>query len=1114
MSNFEFLQHEFATLKANAVKSEMYATIDPMLSAICSRKAMESSVKFIYKVDEDLGKKLLKGKDFSSLMHDKKFLDILPSELFDEINFVRKLGNKAVHENQEISKANSMYANKCLYKLQRWMVEVYSKYDILEEYDATKLLTTPKKENSQEVLKQSDEQEKLAEENAKLQAQIEQLTSQIDNKKQHLVEVKGLSEKETRQRIIDLELHNAGYEVEKFKHGVDVEYKLTLEDGSTGYADYVIWGENEKPLAVIEAKKASVSVTSGKHQAKRYAKALEKEFGCKVLTFVTNGRVIEYTNGIYPFREIHSLFPKKELIRNLQKREALLNVQPSTLSIDENITDRGYQKRAIKSVLKTYESHQTKALLVMATGTGKTRVSASVSDVLIRAGWVRKVLFLADRKELVKQATNNFKSYLNETVVNLVKEKNLENRMHFGTYETVHNLIRDGKYNSAYFDLIIVDEAHRTIYKKYRAIFEYFDAFVLGLTATPADEVHRNTYDFFGTGDEPTDSYGLSRAIDDGYLVKFNPYEIDLGIVKKGIKYSELSSEEQEQFEEKFDEEEDEISSSEINERVLNKQTNELVLQHLHKNGFKVDEGNKIGKTIIFAKNKQHAEYIKKVFDSLYPSRAEEAQLIHSDISHVENLLTNFKKPDKNPQIAISVDMLDTGIDVPELLNLVFFKPVKSKIKFWQMIGRGTRLSPNLFGEGEDKTSFNIFDFCNNFYYFGMNADGEPAQLSKSLKERLFLKRISLLKSMEESDVKADIRAKVQSQVYALDGNEYNIKKQRHIVETLQSSDFNYMTDELTENLKIIAEYIEDETPTPVQSYEMLTLNAQDALLKGKENPKQIEEIKERCFILMSKALKVNAIKEKEKEIKAVLSGENTLESIEALEVLKNDISHLANLSLGAKGKTVKTTFSDEVTEVRVLDSETFVPSASEETEVQKVLSEYIKNIPIIEKLRAKSLISDDEIYELKHEVFDYEKIVEDKLQNSDEFKELMQKILTSSKKEIANKIFDNFIEAGSYTQKQIEVSNKIKNILFGKQYVNLKTSLNNVNDELMSEIHPLASAFEGLDDEEQDAIVELIQLLAVVDSQFGKFRLNRPINNSYAGLGAGNSAGMVAEDE
>ena len=1119
MSNFDFLVHEFSTLKSNAIKSEMYATLDPMLSAICSRKAMESSVKFVYKVDDDLGKKLLKGKDFSRLIHEKKFLDIIPTELFDEINFVRKLGNTAVHENQEISKANSMYANKCLYKLQRWMVEVYSNYEILEEYDATKVLGkelfAPKVENSEELLKQSEAQEKLEEENAKLQAQIAQLTSQIDNKKQHLVQVEGLSEKETRQRIIDIELHDAGYEVEKFKQGVDVEYKLTLENGSVGYADYVIWAEDGKPLAVIEAKKASVSVTEGKHQAKLYAKALETEFNCDVLTFVTNGRVIEYSNGIYPFREIHSFFPKFELKGALQKKEALLNNKPSTYPIDENITDRGYQKRVIKSVLKTYESYQMRALLVMATGSGKTRVSASLCDVLIKAGWVRKVLFLADRKELVRQATNNFKSYLSETVVNLGVEKDLDNRMHFGTYETVHNLIRDGKYNSASFDLIVVDEAHRTIYKKYRAIFEYFDAFILGLTATPADEVHRNTYDFFGTGDEPTDSYGLSRAIDDGYLVNFNPYEIDLGIVKKGIKYSELSEDEQEEFEEKFDEEEEEISSSEINERVLNRQTNELVLQHLHKNGFRVDEGNKIGKTIVFAKNKTHAEYIKKVFDDLYPSRADEAEIIHSAISHVGDIIEKFKKPNSNPRIAISVDMLDTGIDVPELLNLVFFKPVKSKIKFWQMIGRGTRLSPNLFGEGEDKTSFNIFDICSNFYYFDINVNGEPAQPTKALKERLFLKRVSLLKSMEEGEVKADIRAMVSSQVYALDAKEYNIKKQRHVVEALQSSDFNYMTDELVQNLKTISEYIEDETPTPVQRYAMLTLNAQEALVKGKESVKYVEEIKERCTILKSKALNVNAIKEQEKHIDAVLNGENALESIESLEALKNNISHLANLSLGKKTKAVKTNFSDEVLEVRALDAETFVPSASDETEVQKVLSEYIKNLPIIEELKEKELISDAEIYELKHEVFDYEKILDDKLRNTDAFKELMQKILKSSKKEIANKIFDNFIEAGAYSQKQIEVSNKIKNILFGKKYLTLEASLKGLNEELTSDIHPLATVFENLKDEEQDRMIELISLLGMVDSSLGKSYLNKAINNTnrYGSLELGDSAGMAAEE-
>jgi len=1111
MSNFTFLVHEFESLKIHALKSEMYAMDDPDTSAIYSRKALESSVKFIYKMEEELGKKLMnKLFELSKLMEHKTFVDIIPSELMDEMHLVRKLGNKAVHTNHPTSTNNSLYANKCVYKLQRWIVESYSSYDVEGDYDATLLLPTKSDVSAEEALAKSEEEERLAEENAKLQAELEKLRSQVVKPKAKVLKVAGLSEKETRQKLIDVELFEAGYDIDAFKHGVDIEYKLTLEDGSTGYADYVIWAEDGKPLAVIEAKKSAVSVTAGKHQAKRYTDALKKECGCDVLTFVTNGRVIEYSDGHSGYREIHSIFPKHELHRALQKKEARLATKPSTLSVDDAITDRGYQKRVIGSVLKSYEAEQRRALLVMATGTGKTRVSASISDVLIRAGWVRKVLFLADRKELVSQAKNNYNDYLNETCVDLVKEKDLDNRMHFGTYETVHNLIQKGKYNSAYFDLIVVDEAHRTIYKKYRAIFEYFDAFVLGLTATPADEVHRNTYAFFQTSEgEPTDTYDLARAIADGNLVDFKPYEIDLGIVSRGIKYADLSEEEKEEFEDKFDEDEEEISASEINQRVLNKETNEKVLQYLDKHGLKIDDGNKIGKTIIFAKNKKHAEYIKTIWDRLYPSRAEEAQIIHSEISHVESLIDNFKNPHKDPQVAISVDMLDTGIDVPELLNLVFFKPVKSKIKFWQMIGRGTRLSPDLFGERKDKESFNIFDFCANFSYFDIHADGLPSQRTVSLKERLFLKRVSLLGKLEDGSVKDAMRTIVQLQVDALDVSQYQLKKQRHVVEALQKADLNFLTDETVQNLKKIAEYIEDAKDVEVQRFEMLTLNTQEAIVKGKETKAFVKQIKERCYILKSKASNVTAIQKHENEIDDVLAEKIDLESIEELESLKESIAHLANLSLGKRVDAVETTFRDKIEAVRDLKSKEFIDRATVETEIQKVLGEYIEQIAHLKEVQEADLISDRDINDLKHHLFSYEKMVEDRLQNNDAFAALMQEVMQSSKKEIANKIYDNYIEAGNYTQKQIELTNRIKNIVFDKKYVTLEDSLHEVKEDLYSDFHPLATIFERLSEMEQEMIFGLITLLSSVSEA-----LDREQKDIYAVNNVHDDLGMVAEPE
>ncbi|HHH18958.1 MAG TPA: DEAD/DEAH box helicase, partial [Campylobacterales bacterium] len=968
------------------------------------------------------------------------------------------------------------------------VVEVYSNYEVTQEYDVTKLLPIKATETKEEIEEASKKQEQLQEENAELQAQIAALQAQIPKKKVAPVNVECLSEKETRQQLIDLELEEAGFDIDRFQQGWDSEYPVTFDDGTTGKVDYVIWSDDGKPLAVIEAKKTTISVSRGRHQAQRYTEALKKQFKCDVLTFVTNGRVIEYSNGDTAFREIHSIFPEEEMQRALKRKVAMQKSLPSTLEIDSSITDRGYQKRVITSVLKHYESGQRRAILVMATGTGKTRVSASLTDVLLRAGWVRRILFLADRKELVRQATNDYAEYLNETTVNLVKEKELTNRFHFGTYETVHNLIINGKYNTAHFDLIIVDEAHRTIYKKYRAIFEYFDALILGLTATPADEVHRNTYSFFNAPEgEPTDSYGLRRAIDDGYLVNFEPHEVDLGIVKRGVKYDELSDDEKEHYEERFDvEEEGEISSAEVNERLLNQETNDQVLHYLHDYGLKVNEGNSIGKTIIFAKNQTHAEFIKERYNLLYPNKAHEAKIIHSGISHVDDLIDNFKKANASPRIAISVDMLDTGIDVPEILNLVFFKPIKSKIKFWQMIGRGTRLCPNLFGEGQDKIEFKIFDFCGNFAFFDMKSEGLPAQKTSSLKERLFLKRITLLQNLPKSETRDAIKDVVSQQIATLDLKAYNLKKHRHVIENLQCANLDYMSDEVILDLKSIAEYIEDETEFHRQQFEMQILNAQEKVSKKQNHDKELEEIKQRCFVLKSKAHNIKAIEAQEKRVDEVLEGHNSLSTLESLERFKDEIGHLANLSLGKRMKAVKSDFRDKVEEVRILDSRDYIKKADIETEVQKVFAEYIERITSLNDLAEKELISDREITEIKHHVFDYEKMVEDRLQNQDDFKTLMQEVMNSSTKMIANTIFDNYVERHALTHKQIEVMNKIKNILFGKKYTTLEASLEGVREELVSDIHPIATIFERLSEDEQDMIIGLISLLGRVNSSVG----------------------------
>jgi type I restriction enzyme R subunit len=1110
MSNFSFLVHEFTSLQNESKKAESNIYEDPEVSAIYARKALENSLRFVYTIDEDLDETLLNDSKttLSNLLTNYEFKDIIPRELLDELHYIRKVGNLATHSTQKaITSKQSLYANKCLYKFQRWIVEVYSSYEVVGEYVEQKLKPQIK-ENKEELTEKKIDEEKLLEENQALLKKLEALQTALNQKdkveqkekKQRVIKLKDIDEKTTRENLIDIELLEAGFDISSFKTGKDIEYKLILEDGSFGYADYVLWDKDDTPLAVIEAKRASADITKGKHQATLYAKALKKKFQKDILVFVTNGRVIEYSNEYYPFRQIHSFFPKEELIRALAKLKALKQTKPSTLEVNENITNRRYQKRVIHSVLKTYESMQTKALLVMATGSGKTRVGTSISDILIRSSWATRVLFLADRKELVKQARNSFDNFLHETSVNLVLEKDLDNRLHFGTYETVHNLIRKGKYNSAFFDLIIVDEAHRTIYKKYKAIFEYFDSLILGLTATPADEIHRNTYEFFNTTNgEPTDTYTLSQAIDDGYLVNFKPYEIDLGIVKRGIKYEDLSDEEKEEFEDKFDEFEDvedeqkNIESKEINDRIFNKQTNEKVLEYLFNYGLKIEDGNKIGKTIIFAKNQKHAKYIKEVFDLKYPKHKDYAEIIHSEISHVDSLIDNFKIPNRNPQIAISVDMLDTGIDVPEVLNLVFFKPIKSKIKFWQMIGRGTRLCPNLFGEGQDKEYFNIFDFCENFTFFDIKSEGIKSQANKSLKERLFLKRVKLIMSLEKGNFKEELIKIVKTQIDDINPKEYYVKKHKHLIEELQNTSLEYISDEVFTKLKTISEYIEDYNDFEVQRFQMLVLNAQESLIKEKDSKKDIEEIKQRIKVLKTKAENIKAIKEKEELINTILEGSLKLDNVENLEKVRVELQHLSNLSLGKKIEPVKTNFSDEIEAIKELNSKDYINKAEVKTEIQKVLDEYINSLYLLKELDKTPLVTKTDIDTIKQLVFDMQKNIEEKLEDKSEFAKLITQIINASSKELANKILDNFISQSSYSKKQIEVMNKIKNIVFDKQYINIETSVNNVYNLISNQNHPLSEVYDTLSEKEQDDLLDVFNLIKTID-----YNKNNSNNTSY----------------
>lgn len=574
------------------------------------------------------------------------------------------------------------------------------------------------------------------------------------------------TEAQTRARYIDTMLLDAGW-----VKGVDwleeVELAGMPNQAQVGFADYVLYSDDGKALAVVEAKRTSVDVAKGRQQAKLYADLLERQYGQRPVVFLSNGFETRMEDGQYPERKVAAIYSKRDLEKlfNLRRiRTSLANV-----SVREDIAGRYYQKGAVRAVCDSLDrKNRRRALLVMATGSGKTRTVIALVDILLRHNWVKNVLFLADRNSLITQAKRSFVNLLeNLSVTNLCEEKdNFAARCVFSTYQTMMNCIdtvadETGKklFTCGHFDLLICDEAHRSIYHKYQDIFTYFDAPLVGLTATPKDEIDKNTYEVFQLENGvPTYGYDLAQAVQDGYLVDYRVAETKLKFLEEGIAYDDLPPEEQAAYEETFLDENgdwpDRIGAGKLNEVVFNEDTIRLVLHVLMTEGLRVNYGETLGKTILFAKNHAHAEKILQIFGEEYPHLPGYAKVIDNYMTYAQSAIDEFSEADKLPRIAISVDMLDTGIDVPEILNLVFFKPVMSKAKFWQMIGRGTRLCPGLL-DGEDKTGFRIFDFCGNFAFFRLSK-GKPTPNGLPLQGAIFGLKAQIAWKLQDLDYQTE----------------------------------------------------------------------------------------------------------------------------------------------------------------------------------------------------------------------------------------------------------------------------------------------------------------------------------------------------------------------
>ncbi|KEP26894.1 DEAD/DEAH box helicase family protein [Bacillus zhangzhouensis] len=774
LSNFEFLKgkNQFNTFVNACLEAENSLQVSPATCAILTRRALELSVKWLYASDSELT--VPYQDNLSSLIHERTFMSIIDEDLFPLMKYIIKLGNVAVHTNSAITRDEAVLALHNLHQFIDWLDYCYSEDYSDSEFKEETLFSgeEPRKRPEEykelyEKLSSKDRKlEDIIRENAQLRKNLTE--KRIENKSQYDFQVNDLSEFNTRKIYIDLELKLAGWE---FSRDILEEYKVTgmPNNQGNGFVDYVLLGDNGKPIAVVEAKKTSYDANKGKQQAKLYADCIEKMHGQRPIIFYTNGfdiRLWDDTN--YPERKVSGIYTKVDLQLLIDRRT--IQRPLTNIEIKDEISNRYYQKEAILSVCETIQAKQRKSLLVMATGSGKTRTAISLVDVLVRHNWVKNILFLADRKTLVSQAKKNFNNLLpSMTLCNLLDNKdNPElSRMVFSTYPTMLNAIDDTKrkdgnklFTVGHFDLIIVDESHRSIYKKYRAIFEYFDGITLGLTATPKDEIDKNTYDIFGleTG-TPTYAYELEQAVKDGYLVEHRTIESTSKILDDGVRYDELSDEEREQYEDTFDEEQgQEINNSAVNQWLFNHSTIDQVLNDLMEKGIKVEGGDKLGKTIIFANNSKHAKHIVERFNHIYPHyNGKFAAQVDYQIDYVESIIEDFSTKDKLPQIAVSVDMLDTGVDIPEVVNLVFFKKVRSKSKFWQMIGRGTRLCPNLFGVGQDKEYFLIFDYLRNFEFFRENQKGIEGKVSVGLTERIFNMKVDIIKELQGLDFQEEV---------------------------------------------------------------------------------------------------------------------------------------------------------------------------------------------------------------------------------------------------------------------------------------------------------------------------------------------------------------------
>ena len=1077
-TNFSFLKNrpDWADIERTALEAEKHCFTAPITSAFYARQCLELMVYWVF--DNDSYTQPYQ-RSLNACIKESTFKYDIPPNLYEAIEYVRKKGNDAVH-GKKMSAQVALQVLSFLHQYTQYNAKAYGENDfafkVLNEDFIPKEGNGVKSKKELETLqakfdaleKEKTELEKKQLESEAYRAKLEQQQQEFKVQKQtRNLETPPLpfSEAETRKIFIDQYLREAGWNPEAVNCS---EYKIegmpiSVNPSGFGYIDYVLWNDDGTALALVEAKKTTRGLESGKTQAQLYADCLEKETGVRPIIFLSNGYETYILDDVFysSYRSIMGFYTKRELKAEISRRKTRKDIRKAL--IDKNICNRYYQDAAIKKIAESFTTDhygklrgaKRKALLVMATGTGKTRTAAALTKVLSENNWVKRVLFLADRKMLVKQAKDSFKEHLPEyTSVNLVEEKdNLNTRLVFSTYGTILNQIDDkrGKeekyFGPGYFDLIIIDEAHRSIYQKYQAIFNYFDALQVGLTATPRSETDRQTYEHFDCQDEvPTYYYELEQGVKDKHLTPGVKQEVDLNFPTRGIVYADLSDADKKKYEEMFAMEEvipDEINASAINSWLFNKDTVRKVLDFFMVNGYKIDGGDVIGKTIIFARNHPHAMLIEEIFKENYPKYpADFIKVIDNYDKYAQDSIAKFKVQNSYPQIAVSVDMLDTGIDVPSIINLVFFKPVYTSSKFWQMIGRGTRLCPDLFGPGVDKENFLVFDFCKNFEFFDYNPKGKVSVIPKSLTQRIFEKQIEIAQMLSNKPYNTENQL-IDFRIEVLDESAKKIAELWELRNTIRVRNalayvdkFRHRAnwDNLSENdIKDIfihlAPIIEpSEDAEIIKRFDLLTYNYTYANMNAdKELLKYVKNIQNIGLALQKKS-NIAAVKNKLSLVNFMASGEFSEKLL--LEDLRIEIRDLVKLLTKEARKTFVTDIEDEIIDVKE-QSIIYQDANSLQNYKEKVRHFILKNKEqiVVNKLRNNKSISTEELAHLEKTLFTEVGGDESVLKNSLENLSLglFIRSIVGLSIEAANEAFSGFIATSQLNSKQIEFINLIK---------------------------------------------------------------------------------------